>query len=123
MKRSGRCADGNWRILRFGQLAGEKFDLVLHWGFPIDQNEILTIDAAAAAMDAITRFAQQFFLAYVNVHRVGPDDQILETSFLTIFSLRHGFAFETEYRALTVFCKPSGGHSSCNKAAPCYRNL
>jgi len=77
MRLSGCCADFNWKILRFGQLAGEKFDLVVHWGVAVDQNEILTVDAAAAAMDAITCFAQQFFLAHVKVHRFGPDDQIL----------------------------------------------
>lgn len=77
VERLGSRTDYNWQVVPFGQLAGEKFNLVADRRVAVDQDNILAIDTAAAAMDAIARFAQQFFLAHLNIHRFGPDDQVL----------------------------------------------
>jgi len=75
--------------LPFGQFTREKFNLIGDRRVAVDNDSFPAIDAAAAAMDAVARLAQQFFFAHLNVHRVCLGDQFLEPGFLAVFRLWH----------------------------------
>jgi hypothetical protein len=92
--RRGRMGGRFIIALPLGQFTGEKFDLVADSGVTIDQDEFLATDPATPALSPISRLAQEFLGAHLDVHPLRAQNQFLQASFLLIFRLCHGMSLD-----------------------------
>jgi hypothetical protein len=61
----------------FDEFTSEEFDLVPERGVAVQNDEVLLLEPAAAALGPITDFAMQFFRAHLYVEFGGDFDKVL----------------------------------------------
>src|SRR5262249_41693133 len=76
-------------LLLLSQFSGQKIDLIADRCIPVDQDQLLTIDAAAPAPGPIANLPQQFFRAHLDVHLSSGANQFAHTA---LMFLCHGLA-------------------------------
>jgi len=70
------------------QRGGEELDLLGERTVAVDDDQILSFEAAAAALGVIADFAEQLFGAHFDIMLLGRGHQLFEESFVAVFSWR-----------------------------------